>query len=110
MFAVFISGPYTQGSVKDNVNEAIKVANKIIDIGGLPLIPHLFHYIEKHNTRNYDIWLNLALALLDRADCLLRLPGFSPGADYEVAKAMELNIPVFNSLEELEAAFKVGSV
>jgi hypothetical protein len=38
-----------------------------------------------------------------RCDCLLRLPGESPGADEEVELAVKNNIPVFYSIDELAA-------
>ena len=69
------------------------------------------YYIEKYNKRDYDTWFNLASALLDRADCLLRIPGESPGAEREVEKAKELSIPIFYSFEELAEGIKInGSI
>jgi len=108
--AVFVSGPYTQGNVKENIKKSIVVADKLIEAGFLPLVPHLWYYIEKHNKRDYDTWFNLASALLDRADCLLRMPGESPRADREVEKAVELGMPIFNSIEDLLEALPDGNI
>jgi hypothetical protein len=108
-FAVFVSGPYS-GDTKANIKKAMDVADKIINLGGLPLVPHLWYYMDKQHGRDYETWFNLALDLLDRADCLYRMPGESPGADKEVQKAQELSIPIFYSLEDLEDAFKFGGV
>jgi hypothetical protein len=107
--AVFISGPYSD-KPEANVKEAIKVANKLIDAGFLPLIPHLWHYIEKSNPKEYDVWLNLSLELLQRADCYLRFGGESKGADAEEKLAFELDVPIFHSFEDLLEALPDGNI
>lgn len=99
---IYISGPYTKGDTCENTNNAIKIANKILDAGHIPFVPHLAHFWHTMTPRPWQDWMKIDLAFLPSCNILLRLPGESKGADIEVAKAMELNIPVFYSYEELE--------
>ena len=45
--------------------------------------------------------MDLDLVWLECCDCLLRLPGESKGADIEVKHALENNIKVFYSIDEI---------
>jgi len=94
---VFISGPYS-GDVEGNVANHVQKVDELLDEGFAPYTLLLFHYANK---RPYEDWLILAMEWLRACDALLRLPGESPGADNEVARAKELGIPVFNSMKEL---------
>lgn len=51
----------------------------------------------------YEVWTSLDLEYLYRCDAVLRLPGGSPGADAEVAVAVDRAIPVFHSETMLRA-------
>ena len=50
----------------------------------------------------YDVWIELDLAWVEVCDCVLRLGGYSIGADSEVRHALRLGIPVYNSIDELK--------
>jgi dCMP deaminase len=55
-------------------------------------------------------WLDMDFAWVAASDAVLRLPGESTGADAEVKFAESLHIPVFTSIDTLDAHFKtVGS-
>ena len=43
----------------------------------------------------------VAQRLLERCDAVLRIPGESRGADLDVARAVELGLPVFRAVTEL---------
>jgi len=43
----------------------------------------------------------VAHRLLSRCDAVLRIPGASRGADQDVARAREMRLPVFTSVEEI---------
>lgn len=101
MKKIYISGPYTKGDPSINTHNAVMVANKIMDAGHVCFLPHLFHFWHVMTPRPYDDWMKIDLAFLPDCDCILRLPGESKGADIEVAKAKELGMPVYNSVEEL---------
>ena len=91
---VYVAGPYTNGDVAENVKKAIDIGMKINDRGHYAMIPHLTHFLHMMHPRPYDYWLKLDNIILPKCDRLLRLPGKSSGADFEVALAKSLKIPV----------------
>ena len=104
---VYVAGPYTaptpEGVVR-NVEVAIDAANRLLDAGLWPYVPHLSHYLHARKARDYEAWLGLDLAVLGRMDALLRLPGESRGADREVFHMTEvLARPVFTCEYDLYA-------
>ena len=92
---VYIAAPYTKGDVSVNVGKAIKAGNCLLDYGFIPFVPHLNHFMHMHHFRNYEEWMQYDMEWLEACDAVYRLPGESPGADRECARAMELGIPVF---------------
>lgn len=106
MKKIFIAGPYTIGDVAQNVKKAMDVANELINYGFAPYCPHLTHFLHINNYQPYQKWLELDLQFLEVSDALLRLPGKSVGADGEVVRAKELEIPVFYEIEELLLSMK----
>ncbi len=54
-----------------------------------------------YRTITHDTWIKHSLALVSRADAVVRLPGESRGADAETAHARSLGIPVFDGLQAL---------
>lgn len=91
---IYISSPYSIGNVEDNVQFQIEAAHRIMDMGHAPVVPLLSHFLHLHKPRPYDDWLCVDLALIEKVDIVLRLPGESKGADMEVDKALRLCIPV----------------
>lgn len=106
MKRIFISGPYTIGDVAQNVKASMEIANDLINLGYAPFCPHLTHYLHINHAQPYKKWLKIDLAYLIVCDAVLRIPGESKGADAEVKKAVELNIPVFYSIKELRTKLK----
>lgn len=96
---VYVAGPYSLGDVKRNVLNAIAAGEKIIEKGGLPLIPHLSHYWHLNYPKPLGWWYSYDMQLLRRCDCLVRLMGQSAGADQEVLLAIDLGMPVYTSTE-----------
>jgi hypothetical protein len=101
MKKVYIASPYTLGDVAVNVKTQIDTADELITLGFIPFVPLMSHFQHMIHPRPYDDWLDIGLEWLSVCDCLLRLPGKSAGADFEVLQAQELGIPVFYSLNEL---------
>jgi hypothetical protein len=103
---VYIAGPYSKGDPLQNTLKAMITGDAVVDMGGVPFIPHLCHYRHKQNPRPYQYWIEEDLEWLPVCHALYRIPGESPGADGEVAEAERLGIPVFYSLEELAKFIK----
>lgn len=102
MKTVFISSPYTIGDVGANVGGSMKVALKLIDLGYAPYCPLLSHFLHMVEPKPYQQWLSIDIAFLKRCDCVLRLPGKSEGADFEVKYAEDHNIPVYYSIDDIK--------
>jgi hypothetical protein len=105
---VYIAGPYSNGDVELNVLEAKRAGALVMRAGHAPYIPHLNHDFHRDYPADYEDWLRVDLAFLSCCNMVLRIPGFSPGADREVAEARRLGLPVFFTEEELLAYLDDG--
>jgi hypothetical protein len=101
MKKIYVAGPYTHGDVAVNVRNAMEAGLMIINAGHAPYVPHLSHFLHMQEPQSYETWLEMDMVWVDTCDALVRLPGYSPGADREVARAEERKIPVLRSAQEL---------
>lgn len=99
---VYISGPYTKGDQGQNVRTAVYAASLVFSFGHVPFVPHLYHFWDLMFPGEYRQWMELGILWLQKCDAVLRLPGESAGADFEVTAAVSLKIPVFHDIEELQ--------
>lgn len=83
------------------VAETLRVADELIALGLCPLNPLFFHFQNLAFPRGRATWLRLSLELVRRSDIILRLPGPSAGADYEILYGRDLGIPVVYSLDAI---------
>lgn len=90
----------------DNVERSMKVSDILVDHGFVPYNPLINHWWNERYPRGYEFWMEYTGVWLAKCDMLLRLPGESPGADREVARAIELDIPVFYELETLIESYE----
>lgn len=94
---VYLAGPITHGRQHENVARAVEAGSRLLRAGHEPFVPHLSWYWDRlHAAEEYEAWLRLDLAWLPNAEAVVRLRGYSPGADREVALARSLGIPVFD--------------
>lgn len=107
MIRVYIAGPYTNGDQAVNVRKSIDMAEEVIKRGCAPIVPLYFHFQHMIYPHPYEIWTNIDIELLGAADCLIRIPGESKGADYEVLAATERYKPVFFSLSEFDTYYMI---
>lgn len=114
---VLICGPYYSGTDGDPARIAANRARleaqalPIYERGHLPMLGEwlALPIIESaggrapgdavHQAYQYPV----AHRLIERCDALLRLPGDSRGADMDVARARELGLPVYTSIDQLPA-------
>ena len=96
---VYIAAPYTKGDVAMNVNRVLVIADKLLEKGHAPYVPHLTHFWHIVSPKPWDTWLKLDLEFLSICDVVLRLDGESAGADSEEAQAIKLGIPVVHSID-----------
>lgn len=97
MIKVFITGPYTNGDVAQNVKNAMDMANRLIELGFAPFCPHLTHFLHMNNWQPYEKWIMIDKAFLKCCDAIIILQTDIPskGSKEEVSYATELGIPVF---------------
>jgi len=96
---VYIAGPYSVGDTCQHVRTAIDIAERLLDAGMAPYIPHLAHFwslVHQHTTVEWEQYYN---PWLDMCDALIRFPGESRGADKEVARANKKGIKVFYDID-----------
>lgn len=98
---VFVAGPYS-GDTAANTRRAIHAADALLAAGWIPFVPHLYHYWNLAIPHQYEDWMALDAAWLERCAVLVRLPGESPGADREVALARRLGMAILTLEEALE--------
>ena len=98
---VFISGPFSAPdyfAVIENVRRAIRWGVAALDLGGIPVIPHLsmLFELEEERRRTANFWYDYSLEVLERCDILFLMPGWkrSRGARLERERAEDLKIPI----------------
>ena len=91
---VYVAGPI-QGNPFGCVRQAIPVFTALREIGAVPFLPQLSILHAIIEDPGYEAWLVYDFDVIRLADCLIRLPGVSPGADQEVGFATRLGKPVF---------------
>jgi len=92
---VYVAGPMSRGNLLEHVRNAIQAGDQIIRAGGIPYLPQVQILWEIASPKAYEHWMELDFAWIERVDCLIRLPGESPGADREVEHARKIGKPVF---------------
>ena len=100
---VYIAGPYTKGDTVVNIRNALEAADEIIRRGYVPFIPHLNGFWHLVAPKSYSFWMGYDMVWLEKCDCVLRLPGESHGADMEVENAIDMGIPVFETMDVLDS-------
>lgn len=101
MTAVYIAGPLGHSMANKKVLKAMKAGNEVMNAGMHFYIPHLMWYVNNKFPKSYEQWMAEDFFWLSKCDCLLRLPGESPGADREVEYALQHGIPVFTTVEDI---------
>lgn len=101
MKKVYVAGPYTKGDVAQNVRNAIQAGDRLAEAGYVPFIPHLTHFWHLIYPHDWNFWREQGLHWLEICDYVLCLPGKSLGASLEAYRAVDLDIPVYYSVEAL---------
>jgi hypothetical protein len=91
---VYIASPYSDDPLL-RTHQAISAGDRMANLGFAVIIPHLSHFWHCAKPHDYEFWMDQDLEMLARCDALLRLPGDSPGADREVAFAVNRGMRVF---------------
>lgn len=100
---VYIAGPITLGDQFRNCGKAMEAFHVLRDKGFAPFCPHTSGLLQMIQERTWEDWLDYDEEWIKVCHAVLRLPGESRGADRECAFAEEIGIPIFHSIEALEA-------
>ena len=92
---VYVAGPYAKPDPVTNTRNAVMVAEKLVDIGLIPFVPHLTHLWHLISPHEVNYWLGYDIWWLKQCEVLVRIVGDSDGADKEVVLALELGLPIF---------------
>lgn len=106
---IYVAGPIsapTFRGVLDNANKGIDAGIQLIRKGHIPFIPHLSVWANVRAQNYFDAeiswneWMRVDDAFLQKCDALLFL-GSSKGADLELARAKELGLEIYYSVDEV---------
>lgn len=101
MIKVYIASPYTYGDTAKNVRAQLEAADHLMNLGHCPIVPLFSHFQNMMFPRAYEDWLKIDFEKIKMCDVLLRLPGYSPGADKEVEFAKMYGIKVVTEYNEI---------
>ena len=105
---VYIAAPLgKEENWKENIAKAVEAWTELTRLGFYAYCPHINCYLHNDSEADFDyeFWLDYDIAWLDICDYLLRLPGYSPGAEREMRYAHENGIKVVYTLPELIDAY-----
>ena len=117
---IYIAGPISKGDLASNIQRASDTFEVLALAGFAPVCPHWSCFSgpvkvtqtggavyavagAQPNRLTHADWLAVHLEYVRRSDAVLRLAGESTGADMEVAEAQRVGMPVFHSVESLQA-------
>jgi hypothetical protein len=100
---VYISGPITQGDRNHNFHQAADAQRRLMLEGFAPMNPMgtMILPFAWQPDMPHGLWLEVDFAWIEVCQAILRLPGYSVGADAELSYAEGLGIPIFHSIEQL---------
>jgi len=110
---IMVAGPWGLGTRSEeekaaNLRRMNQAALEVFNLEHVPIIGvnaalPLPLLLEAPIERHREIMMGVSLALAERCDAILRLPGESSGADEEVAVLRAAGKPVWYSIPEIPA-------
>ena len=97
---VYVAGPLTHGDRMKNIRAAIEVGESLRSYGHHPFVPHLNDLWQLVYPQTWKEWMRIDLAWVEVSQALVRIPGYSRGADEEWSHAIKHGVPVFDSVAE----------
>jgi hypothetical protein len=106
---IMVSGPYSAGEAdaalrSERLSAMNEAALAVFRLGHIPIIGvnMALPVIQCEASAYAEVMMPLSLALAERCDAVLRLPGESDGADQEVDVIRAKGGRVFQSLDEIQ--------
>lgn len=106
---VYVMAPYSEGDQIINVREAIRTADDVIKHGGIPFIPHLFHFWHLLEPRPKEFWMSVDKQMMHACHALIsscELSRASCGMNEELYyNELYLQLPVYTYRDLLKRDF-----
>lgn len=110
MIKVYVAGAYSANNIIDclkNIGRGEEYSARIFMLGFAPFCPwHDKDYVIKNWGEDFTVkmFYDYSIAWLDVSDVMFLVPGWenSKGTLAEIERAKELNIPIFDTIEELK--------
>ena len=99
---LYLAAPYSHPGPVENTHRAVKAWEKLTDAGYVVFVPHVSLLLHLVNPRPEQFWYDYGMNLLGRCDAVVRLSGYSKGADKECEWATEHNIPIYSMNDLIE--------
>ena len=111
MKRVYVAGSYSSNNVitvLNNMRIGMRLGTQVLLAGYAPFVPW-FDYqfqlmLRDGESLTVQDYYDYSMAWLEASDCVLVVPGSegSKGTQAEIKRAIELDIPVYNRLVDLE--------
>jgi hypothetical protein len=106
---IYVAAPYssaTDAEQEQKAKRSVRVGVDLMRNGHMPFMPLLMHWFdieakEKGIEFSYQEYIDWALTWLQQCDGVLCCLGRSKGVDTELARARELGMPVYWSIDEI---------
>ncbi len=100
MKLVYISGPITKGNRSTNFVQACQAQKILMETGEYAVINPMLTIMHPDEPNiSWDCWLATDLAIIERVDEVIRLPGESVGGERETDYAREIGVPVVEACD-----------
>lgn len=87
---LYVAAPYTRPEPVSNAHAVCRVAMEIYErTEWCPFVPHLSMLWQAVSPRPESHWYEYDLHVMRRCNAIVRLPGYSVGADVEVEEAVK---------------------
>ncbi|MBW2596976.1 MAG: DUF4406 domain-containing protein [Deltaproteobacteria bacterium] len=100
---IYVAGYFSNNPMHGTAN-ACAEAERLLEAGWLPVIPHINIIWDMLAPKTPDFWYRYDIALLRRCDALYVCPGVlsehSKGVNEEIIEARECDMPVFYEIIE----------
>lgn len=87
---IYLSGPITKPDPNANANAAIRIADALVEAGFTPIVPQLSVLWQTVQPHDWQWWIDYDLRIVESCDLIVRIPGESRGADFEMSHAYKL--------------------
>lgn len=93
MELVFICSPY-RGNIKENIIKAKEYARKAVDLGYIPIVPHLYfpQFLDDNNKKERNLGIEMGLQLLNMCDKIVIIGNPTEGMKQEIIYADNLGM------------------